>query len=94
MSITIAGRHVLLGDPLYHTGFKAWGTVVGFDGGSAKVQITGANSQPRVIFVQQGGRINGVRVMYWHEPLHLDLPFQNIDKYQRLIDHIIAEFPS
>jgi hypothetical protein len=90
----IAGRHVLLDDPLYHTGFKAWGVVEGFDGGSAKLRLTGANGQTRIIFVQQGGFVNGVRVVFWHEPLRLDLPFQNITKYQRLMDNIVAEFPS
>jgi hypothetical protein len=94
MSITVAGRQVLLDDPLYHTGFKAWGVVIGFDGGSAKLEINGANGQQRVLYVQQGGLVNGVRVIYWHEPLRLDLPFQNITKYQRLMDNIVAEFPS
>jgi hypothetical protein len=94
MSITIAGRHVLLDDPLYHTGFQAWGLVTGFDGGSAKLEINGANGQARTLYVQQGGRINGVRVIYWHEPIRLDLAFQNVTKYQRLLDNIVAEFPS
>lgn len=92
--ISVAGRQVFEGDPLYHTGFQAWGTVIGYDGGSAKLQIIGGNGQPRILYVQQGGLVNGARVIYWHEPLRLDLPFQNIAKYQRLMDNIVAEFPS
>lgn len=91
MSITIAGRLVKQGDPLYHTAFQAWGTVVGFDGGSAKLQLAGANGQTRILYVQQGGRVNGVRTVYWHEPLQLDLPQQDVTKYQRLLDNLVAE---
>lgn len=91
MTITIAGRRVKQNDALYHTGFQAWGVVVGFDGGSAKVQIAGANGQSRILYVQQGGMVNGVRVVYWHEPLQLDLPRQDILKYQRLVDWLVSE---
>lgn len=93
MSISIAGRTVMIGDPLYHTGLRSWGTVIGYDGGSAKVEIS-TGGQPRTVYVQQGGRVNNVRVMYWHEPIIFDMPFQNIDKYQRLLDAITVEFPS
>lgn len=91
MSVVIAGRPVVLNDPLYHTAFKAWGTVIGFDLGSAKLQLIGANGQPRLVYVQTGGIVNGNRVVYWHAPLVLDLPVQNVDKYQRLLDALIAE---
>lgn len=90
--IVIAGRTVLLNDVLYHTGFRAWGTVIGFDTGSAKLNIVGANGQARVIYVQTGGLVNGVRAVYWHEPLVLDLPFQNITKYQTVLNAVVAEF--
>lgn len=94
MSITVAGREVFVGDPLYHIGFKAWGVVSGYDTGSAKLELTGSGGQQRTLYVQQGGRVNGVRVIYWHEPILLDLPFQNVSKYQRLLDAIVAEMPS
>jgi hypothetical protein len=90
--IVIAGRTVQLGDPLYHTGFKAWGTVVGFDTGSARLQIIGANAAPRILYVQTGGMVNGRRVIYWHEPLTLDLPVQNIGKYQAIVNALVSEF--
>lgn len=91
MSITIAGRAVKVGDPLYHTGFQAWGTVDRFDGGSAVLSITGANGRPRKLYVQQGGMVNGVRVIYWHEPLVFDRPYADVTKYQRLLDALVAE---
>lgn len=92
MSIVIAGREVQLGNPLYHTGFKAWGTVTAFDIGSAKLAIIGANGLPRTLYVQTGGLVNGVRVIYWHEPLAFDLPMQNVDKYQNLLNALVTEF--
>lgn len=94
MSITITGRTVVIGDPLYHTGFKAWGVVTGYDGNSAKLDIIGANGLPRTLYVQQGGMVGGNRVVYWHEPLRFEVPFQSVTKYQRLLDAIVAEMPS
>lgn len=92
--IVIAGRTVQLNDPLYHTGFRAWGTVIGFESGSAKLNIVGANGLPRVLYVQNGGLVNNVRVVYWHQPLTLDLPVQNITKYQAVLDALVTEFSS
>lgn len=91
--ITIAGRQVVIGDSLYNTALQAWGVVTRFDSGSVVLQITGANGRPRNLYVQQGGFVNGVRVIYWHEPLVLDRPYQNVGKYQRLLDAIVEEMP-
>ena len=93
MSIVVTGRTVKVDDKLYHTGFRAWGTVIGFDTGSAKLSLIGANGQPRILYMQTGGIVNGSRVMYWHEPLALDLPISNVSKYQRLPNAILSEFP-
>lgn len=92
MSIVIAGRTVQQGDPLYHTAFKAWGTVVGFEVGSAKLEIIGGNGQPRILYVQNGGMSNAVRAVYWHEPIALDLPIQNIGAYQAVVDALVSNF--
>ena len=93
MSVVIAGRVVQKDDPLYHTGFQAWGTVSGFDGQSvALLRLTGANGSPRTMRVLSGGIINGVRTVFWHQPLVLDLPQQDIGQYQRLVDAIKLEF--
>lgn len=89
--MNIAGRQVKIGDALYHIAFQAWGTVVGFDGGSAKIRIVGANGHERILYAQDGGRINGARMLYWHTPLELDVPVANIDKLQRIVDLLVQE---
>lgn len=94
MSISIAGRIVTVGDPLYNTAMRAWGTVSGYDGLSAVLTITGNDGASRTLYVQQGGYVNNLRVIYWHEPLVLDLPFQNITKYQQVLNSLVTEFPS
>lgn len=94
MSVVIAGRVVQQDDPLYHTGFQAWGTVVGFDGMSvALLRITGAGGT-RILRVLSGGTINGVRTVFWHQPLVLDLPVQDIGQYQRMVNALVTEFGS
>ncbi len=91
MSVSIAGRTVKLRDTLYHTGFRAWGEVVGFDTGSAKLKLTNGDRE-RVIYVHNGGTVNGVRAVYWHAPLQLDLPVNNIEKFQRMVNALAQEF--
>lgn len=91
--ITIAGRQVQIGDSLYNTALQAWGVVTRYDSLSAVVRLTGANGRPRDLYVQQGGMVGGVRVFYWHEPLELDRPYQDVQKYQRLLDAIVGELP-
>lgn len=94
MSVIIAGRPVVVGDALYHMQFRAWGVVEGYDpGGAAKLRITGGDGQSRVVFVLSGGLSAGQHVIYWHEPLILDLPVQNLSKYQTILDALVAEFP-
>jgi hypothetical protein len=93
MSIVIAGRQVEVGNSLYHTGFKAWGVVTGFDpSGPALLELNAANNQKTTLFVQNGGIINGARVIYWHAPLVLDLPTANITKYQTLLNALVQNF--
>lgn len=87
----IAGRTVKQGDTLYHTGIQSWVTVVGFDtSGAALARFSNGQSE-RTFLVTGGGFINGKRVLYWHEPLVLDLPTHNISKIQRLLNAIVAE---
>jgi len=94
MSIVITGRTVKVNDALYHVGFRTWGTVEGFDVGAAKLRISGQNNQSRLIYVQNNGIVNGNRVIYWHEPLVLDVPYQNVSKYQAILDAVVGEFPT
>lgn len=93
MSVVIAGRTVRKGDALYHTGFQAWGTVENFDSASvALLRLIGPNGAPRTLRVLTGGNINGVRNIYWHVPMVLDLPEQDVGRYQRLLDTAVTEF--
>ena len=89
--MVIAGRQVKVGDALYHMAFQAWGTVIGFDGGSAKIRIVGANGHERILYAQNGGMINGARMLYWHTPLVLDAPVANIDKLQTVVNLLVQE---
>lgn len=93
MSIVIAGRQVEVGNSLYHVGFKAWGVVKGFDpSGPALLELTASNNQKTTLFVQNGGIVNGVRQIYWHSPLVLDLPVANVAKYQTLLNALVQNF--
>ena len=93
MSIVIAGRQVEVGNSLYHTGFKAWGVVTGFDpSGPALLELAASNNQTATLYVQNGGIVNNVRVVYWHAPLVLDLPTADITKYQTLLNALVTAF--
>ena len=92
--MNIAGRVVNMNDTLYHTAFQAWGTVIGFEGPSAKLCIIGANARERVLLVQAGGLVNGVRAVYWHAPVRLDLPKANIDDIQALVNLVVTRYES
>lgn len=92
MAIVIAGRIVKLNDPLYHVGWQAWGTVVGFDTNTALLRLVGAGGSERTLPVSSGGLVAGTRQVYWHEPLQLDLPMQDVTKIQRTVDFIVEEF--
>lgn len=83
-SILIAGKPVVIGDSLYHTGYQAWGRVTGFDMNTAILQIAG-----RKVYVANGGIAAGMQQVQWHEPLRLNLPVRDITKYQRMLDALV-----
>lgn len=89
MSISIAGRSVKVGDTLYHVGYRTWGTVNRYDTGAAVLRIVGANGDTRDIYVTEGGIVGNARQVYWHELLDLDLPYQNIQKFQQVLDKLV-----
>lgn len=87
MAIKIANRQVAVGDRLYHSKLGLWGTVTRFDtSGPAIMEIEVPPYGPRRLFVQNGGKINNERVVYWHEPLKLDLPTSDIRFMQSIVD--------
>lgn len=90
--IKIAGRNVHVGDVLYHKGYGAWVRVIRYDpSGSAEVTFI-SKMKGRVFMVTEGGNINGVRQLFWHEPLHLDQPTDDVSKFQKLVDLAAKEF--
>lgn len=92
MPVVIAGREVKKGDTLYHVGYRAWGTVTGFDTNAAKLRITGQGGSHRTVFVTNGGVIGDRKQVYWHEPIQLDLPVQDVTTYQRALNFLVLEF--
>lgn len=89
--ISIAGRAVPVGTPLYHTNLRMWGIVNRYDGGAAVLRFELPDDRFREVIIQQGGISQGVRVAYWHIPLALDLPTSNIVRYQNIVNALIAE---
>lgn len=90
MSIIIAGREVHVGDVLYHTGYQAFGIVHALDMNAARLRFTNGVNQ-REIFVGPGGIVGGRKQVFWHQPLQLDLPMQDIGSYQRILDALVGE---
>lgn len=91
MAIVIAGRVVKQGDTLYHVGWRTWGTVIGFDTNTARLRLVGAGGSERIVPVSDGGMVAGTRQVYWHTPLVLDLPVQNVTKAQALVDFAVQQ---
>lgn len=90
--IQIAGRRVAIGDRLYHKGLGVWCRAMRHDpSGSLEVQVQNALGG-RVFLITNGGMHNGQRQMYWHEPLNLDMPFDDVSKYQELLDVLAERF--
>lgn len=89
--ILIAGKRVKVGSRLYHKGYECWGRISRFDpSGSAEIIVKSHGGQ-RKLLVQQGGVVNGRRQLYWHEPIQLDLPRQNVSAIQRIVDAVAKE---
>lgn len=87
MAIKIANRQVAVGDRLYHAKLGQWGIVTRYDtSGPAILEVEVAPYGPRRLFVQNGGKINNERVVFWHEPLKLDLPTADIRFMQSIVD--------
>ena len=87
MAIKIANRQVAVRDRLYHAKLGQWGIVTRFDtSGPAILEVEVPPYGPRKFYVQNGGRINNERSIFWHEPLKLDLPTADIRFMQSIVD--------
>lgn len=92
MEIRIAGRPVPVGSRLYSKQFDTFGTVTGYDPtGAAVLSVLNSSGARRTIYVQDGGMVNGVKMVYWHSPVVLDLPFDDITPIQTVVDVFSAE---
>ena len=89
--ISIAGRIVPVGTPLYNTTMRAWGIVHSYDGPVAILRFSLPNDRHRDVRITEGGFSQGVRVAYWHVPLVLDLPTNSVVRYQHVIDTLVQE---
>lgn len=89
--ISIAGRTVPVGTPLYNTTMRAWGIVNSYDGSVAILRFALPNDRYRDVRITDGGFSQGIRVAYWHPPLVLDLPVNSVAKYQHVINTLVQE---
>ena len=87
----IANRNVKLGDRLFHVPTNVWGTVVSLESTAVVLELESAG-QVIKIYVNEGGLVHGRKVVYWHQPLVLDLPIANVGKFQAILDTVVKEF--
>jgi len=83
--MNIAGKPVLLGDELWHMGFRQWVRVVSVTP-STVVELVGVNGEKSKFVATEGGHISGRRQLYWHQQIDLDLPVRDISQYQEFVD--------
>lgn len=92
MEIKIAGRSVPVGARLYHIRWDAFGSVTGYDPtGSAIMKLTNRSGMERNIHVQNGGKVNGVKLVYWHKKIDLDLPIDDVTMLQTVVNTVSDE---
>lgn len=92
MEIKIAGRSVPVGARLYHLAWDTFGTVTGYDAsGSAELTLVNQSGFRRRIYVQNGGKVNGIKLVYWHKKINLDLPIDDISALQAVVDTVSTE---
>ncbi len=92
MTITVAGSQVRLGDQLYSRRAGTTGTVSVVRDGSVTLEVS-TGQGPRSYTVTSGGFVSGIRDVFWHEPLTLDLPkdmVYKVAKLQTVIDTLVT----
>lgn len=83
MTIRVAGVPISLGDRLFSRRAAAWGTIVQILDSAAVLSITKGETT-RTYTVTEGGLVAGSRDVYWHAPLELDLPKNELHKLQKI----------
>ena len=92
MSVIIAGTSVQIGDRLFSRRAATTGTVVSVGASTATAEFA-IGSETRRYVITNGGMVSGVRDVYWHEPLTLDLPkaqINKVEKIQSVVDALVA----
>ena len=92
MSVIIANTSVQIGDRLFSRRAATTGTVVAVGTSTATAEFL-IGTETRRYVITNGGLVSGVRDVYWHEPLELDLPkaqIGKVDKIQSVVDALIA----
>ena len=89
MGIKIAGREVKVGDRLYHRKFDAFGTVTRIQTRNIELEVDSSLGVRNKIYVENGGIINRRKEIYWHRPLALDYPEQDISKIQDVVNVVL-----
>lgn len=87
--ISIAGKDVKVGDRLYHKTFKSFGKVKRYDkSGSAVFEVERKPYGKRELYITDGGKVGGHKEIFWHEPLFLDVPDNNVHAIQVIVDAV------
>lgn len=91
MSVKVSDKKVKNGDMLYNTAMQMWGEIIGVDDdGTAQMLFRGAGRNNELqVTITDGGYLHGKRVIYWHEPLRLDIAIKDISAYQAVIDVMV-----
>lgn len=90
--ITVAGDQVAIGDRLFSRRMAGFGAVIAIQGTNAKLRV-GTETKYRDLWFTDGGMVQGVKDLSWHEPIALDLPRAKAPKavvLQELVDHMVA----
>lgn len=91
MGIKIAGREVKVGDRLYHRKFDTFGVVLRVQSKNAELHVSTKQGAELVFYVEDSGRINSEKVVYWHSPIELDEPYQDISHIQHAVDNMVGK---
>lgn len=83
MTIKIAGSPVKLGDTLFSRRAGGPGTVTKLLDYAVVLSVSRGGIS-RDYTVTEGGLVAGVRDVYWHLPLELDLPKDSVEKVQKI----------
>lgn len=83
MAIRVANYPLALGDRLYSRRAAAWGTIVQILDNAAVMSVTKGETT-RLYTLTEGGLVAGSRDVYWHAPIALDLPKDQMYKLQKI----------